>query len=84
MFETFAGFHRCFTDDPLYNNDDPQKFKDDCVGRIVVSTGKISTDMRKPENEWEIKNDKEGKTIEDALPIIQLSRIKKIKEFLVF
>ena len=31
MFDTFTGFHRCFTNDELYNNDDPQKFKDDYV-----------------------------------------------------
>ena len=49
-----------------------KKFKDDYMGRIVVSTGKTATDMRKPENdEWEIKYDKEGITIEDALPKIE-------------
>ena len=80
MFNTFTGFHRCFTKDPLYNNDDPQKFKDDYIGRIVVSIGKIATDMKNTENdEWEIKYDKEGITIEDALPEIELSRIKKDK-----
>ena len=85
MFNTFTGFHRCFTNDELYNNDDPQKFKDDYMGRIVVSIGKIATDMKNTENdEWEIKYDKEGITIEDSLPKIELSRIKKIKEYSVF
>jgi len=78
MYATFTGVHRCFTKDPLYDNDDPQKFKDDYLGRIVVSTGKIATDM-KTNDEWEIKYDKEGITIEDALPEIELSRIKKDK-----
>jgi hypothetical protein len=80
MFNTFTGFHRCFTNDELYNNDDPQKFKDDYMGRIVVSTGRIATDMKKPENEWEVKYDKEGITIEDALPEIELSRTRKDKK----
>ena len=69
MFNTFTGFHRCFTNDELYDNNDPQKFKDDYLGRIVVSTGKIATDL-KTNDEWEIKYDKEGITIEDALPEI--------------
>ena len=78
MFNTFTGFHRCFTKDPLYDNENPQKFKDDYMGRIVVSTGKIATDM-KTNDEWEIKYDKEGITIEDALPEIELSRTRKNK-----
>jgi hypothetical protein len=40
---TFTVFNRVFTTDELYNNDEPQKFKDDYVGRIVVSTGTIDT-----------------------------------------
>jgi hypothetical protein len=78
MYATFTGFHRCFTKDPLYDNDDPQKFKDDYLGRIVVSTGKIATDL-KTNDEWEIKYDKAGITIEDALPEIELSRTRKDK-----
>ena len=78
MYATFTGFHRCFTNDELYDNDDPQKFKDDYMGRIVISTGKIATDM-KTNDEWEIKYDKAGITIEDALPEIELSRTKKDK-----
>ena len=41
---TFTGFHRVFTDDELFNNDEPQQFKDDYEGRIVISNGKIATD----------------------------------------
>ena len=41
MFNTFTGFHRCFTNDELYNNDEPQKFKDEYVGRIVISIAPI-------------------------------------------
>ncbi len=47
LYGTFTGFHRCFTDDELYNNDDPNKFKDVYVGRIVISNGKIATDITK-------------------------------------
>ena len=80
---TFTGFHRVFTEDELYNNDDPQKFKNDYEGRIVVSIGKIATDTTdngiKDNTEWEILYDKAGITIEDALPKIELSRKKKDK-----
>jgi len=80
LYGTFTGIHRCFTEDELYNKDEPQKFKDDYVGRIVVSTGKIATDSKtENDTEWNILYDKEGITIEDALPIIQLSRKKKDK-----
>jgi len=79
MFNTFTGFHRCFTDDIEFKEEDPQKFKDDYIGRIVISSGKIATDMKKIDEEWNILYDKEGITIEDALPIIQLSRTKKDK-----
>jgi hypothetical protein len=75
---TFTGFHRVFTEDEKFNIEDPQKFKDDYEGRIVISTGKIATDTKINE-EWEIKYDKEGITIEDALPMIELSRKKKDK-----
>jgi hypothetical protein len=80
LYGTFTGLHRCFTEDELYNKNEPQKFKDDYVGRIVISTGKIATDNKtENETEWEIKYDKEGITIEDALPMIELSRTKKDK-----
>jgi hypothetical protein len=80
MYGTFTGFHRCFTNDELFDNENPQDFKDNYVGRIVVSTGRIATDLKSIDNdEWEIKYDKEGITIEDALPMIELSRTKKDK-----
>jgi hypothetical protein len=80
MYGTFTGFHRCFTDDIEFNQEDPQKFKDDYIGRIVISSGKIATDFKSTDDEeWNIKYDKEGITIEDSLPIIQLSRKKKDK-----
>jgi hypothetical protein len=77
LYGTFTGFHRCFTDDELYNNNGPNKFKDDYVGRIVISNGKISTDISNDQNEWNIFYDKNGITPEDAVPIIHLSRTKK-------
>jgi hypothetical protein len=76
---TFTGFHRCFTDDERFNKDEPQLFRDKYEGRIVISTGKIATDTNENESDWEIKYDKDGITIEDALPIIELSRNKKDK-----
>jgi hypothetical protein len=80
---TFTGFHRVFTEDDNFNIDDPQQFKDDYEGRIVISTGKIATDTTDNDNkdntEWQILYDKEGITIEDALPKIELSRIRKDK-----
>jgi len=76
---TFTGIHRVFTEDILFNKGDPQKFKDDYIGRIVISTGKTATDLTDVKEEWNIKYDKEGITIEDALPMIELSRKKKDK-----
>jgi hypothetical protein len=83
IWNSFTAFHRCFTDDELFNNDNPQEFKDDYMGRIVVSTGTIKTHSSKvkPEGdtEWEIKTGKEAIVIEDAHPTIELSRKKKDK-----
>ena len=82
MYNTFTGFHRCFTEDEKFNKDEPQLFKNEYVGRIVISTGKIATDTKDNNDntsEWEIKYDKEGITIEDSLPMIELSRKKKDK-----
>jgi hypothetical protein len=72
-FGTFTGFQRCFTDDELYNHDDRNKFKDDYVGRIVISNGKIATEISNDQNEWNIFYDQDGITPEDAVPMIQLS-----------
>ena len=84
IHDTFTGFHRCFTEDEKFDKNEPQKFKDDYEGRIVISTGKIATDTtydanNKDNTEWSILYDKEGITIEDALPQIELSRKKKDK-----
>ena len=46
MYGTFTGFHRCFTNDIEFKEENPQKFKDDYIGRIVVSIGKIATDTK--------------------------------------
>ncbi len=57
-----------------------KKFKDDYVGRVVIASGKIATDTKQnPDDEWDIKYDKEGITIEDAVFMIQLSRKKRDK-----
>jgi hypothetical protein len=77
--DTFTGFHRCFTTDILFNKNNILEFKNKYYGRLVISTGKIATDTSDNEGNWEIKYDKDGITIEDALPIIELSRIKKDK-----
>lgn len=76
---TFTGFHRCFTEDELFDKNNPQVFKDNYEGRIVISTGKIATDTNDNNEEWVVKYDKDGITIEDALPQIELSRKKKDK-----
>ena len=76
---TFTGIHRVFTEDPLFIKEEPQQFKDDYEGRIVIANGKIATDTNEDKDVWEIKYDKDGITIEDALPIIELSRKKKDK-----
>jgi hypothetical protein len=83
IWNSFTDFHRCFVDDELFNKDDPQQFKDIFMGRIVVSTGIIKTHSSKvkpgEDSEWEIKTGKEAIIIEDAHPMVQLSRKKKDK-----
>jgi hypothetical protein len=108
-FGTFTGFHRCYTDDELYNNETDENietegtarltradiFKNKYVGRIVIASGKIKTDFtrkkaREPveevveppieeEDEWYSEIDKDGITIEDAVPVVRLSRQRKDK-----
>jgi hypothetical protein len=116
-FGTFTGFHRCYTDDELYNNETDEIidiFKNKYVGRVVIATGKIKSDFTrkktKPEplpepepepepeidemtglpkmklnvpmgeqDEWYSEIDKDGITIEDAVPVVRLSRNKKDK-----
>ena len=86
IWNSFTAFHRCFVDDELFDIDNPQEFKDDYMGRIVVSTGTIKTHSSKinenNEVEWEIKTGKEAIIIEDAHPTVELSRKKKDKRVL--
>jgi hypothetical protein len=79
VFGTFTGFHRCYTSDILYNEDESDIFKNKYAGRLVVATGKIKTDYSDENNEWKSLYDKEGITYEDAVPIVELSRCKKDK-----
>jgi hypothetical protein len=126
---SFTGFHRCYyEDDEVFNNDmskeDIDIFKNNYKGRIVISTGKIKTDLTRdipkeepkeepieevveeevkveditdeeePTNnpppipptpteetktEWYSSIDKDGITIEDAIPIVQLCKVRKDK-----
>ena len=86
IWNSFTDFHRCFIDDELFSIDNPQEFKDIYMGRIVVSTGTIKTHSSKTktdgETEWEIKTGKEAIIIEDAHPMVELSRKKKDKRVL--
>jgi hypothetical protein len=85
---SFTAFHRCYTDDELYNNETDEIidiFKNKYVGRVVIATGKIKTDFSREkesepnEDEWYSGIDKDGISIEDAIPIVALSRKKKDK-----
>jgi hypothetical protein len=102
-FESFTAFHRCYTDDELCNNEtdeDIDIFKNNYMGRVVIATGKIKTDLsrmideergedapeyvepeksNKQKPEWYNAMDKDGISIEDAIPVIALSRKKKDK-----
>jgi hypothetical protein len=89
---TFTGFHRNYTDDELFDAENPEVFKNSFIGCIVISSGKIKTDYSAIEEEiseedeklnssveWKSAIGKEGIFIEDALPIVKLSRVKKDK-----
>jgi hypothetical protein len=72
----------CFVLFEALNKDEPQLFKIEYIGRIVTSTGEIATDTKDNNDntsEWISKYDKDGITIEDALPMVELSRTKKDK-----
>ena len=46
MLGSFTGFHRCFTNDELYNEESEETIKDfklKYAGRVVISSGKIAT-----------------------------------------
>ena len=74
---TFTEVHRCFCEDELYTNYDD--FINEFVGRVVVSKGKIKTALKEADKQWEIFEDKDGITIDDSHPVIELSRKKKDK-----
>jgi hypothetical protein len=101
-FGSFTAFHRCYTDDELYNNETDENidiFKNNFMGRVVIATGKIKSDFTRTteipkeifegeeeehktpteNNEWYSEIDKDGIRIEDAVPIVRLSRKKKDK-----
>ena len=106
-YGSFTAFHRCYTDDVLYNNETDESidiFKNNYMGRVVIATGKIKTDFTRPketepepepepdtglpkplnipntkEDEWYSGIDKDGIAVEDAVPIVRLSRKRKDK-----
>jgi hypothetical protein len=108
-FGSFTAFHRCYTDDELYNNETNESidlFKNNYMGRVVIATGKIKTDFtrkketdaepepipeliinglpqptggKQVEDEWYCGIDKDGISIEDAVPVVALSRQRKDK-----
>ena len=47
-FGSFTAFHRCYTNDDLYNDESDETidiFKNNYVGRVVIASGKIKTDF---------------------------------------
>ena len=97
-YGSFTAFHRCYTDDGLYDEENPDIFKNNYMGRVVIATGKIKTDFsmnKDTSNEtdngtktntsninipgWFSRIDKDGISIEDAIPFVALSRKKKDK-----
>jgi hypothetical protein len=81
-YNTFTGFHRCYTDDELNNENEVDIFKNNYIGRIVISTGNIKTDSTREiknetigdeaetKTEWYSAIDKDGIMIEDALLLL--------------
>ena len=74
---TFTEVHRCFIEDETYTNYDD--FINEFVGRVVVSKGKIKTALKEVDKQWEIFEGKDGITIDDSHPVVELSRKKKDK-----
>jgi hypothetical protein len=77
-YGSFTEFHRCYLEDELYNGN-YQNFVNEYVGRVVVSTGRIKQWKKEQGKEPEVLIDKQAITIDDAQPIIKLSRKKKDK-----
>jgi hypothetical protein len=73
-----------FMEDNRFNEDEPQIFKDEYDGRIVISTGKIATGTNPTDKNWIIEYDKAGITIEDAFPRLNYQEKRKIKGSFVF
>ena len=77
-YGSFTEFHRVYVNDDLYIDYDD--FMSKYVGRVMVSTGKTKHAKKEPgEKPWEILEDKDAITIDDAQPIVQLSRQRKDK-----
>ena len=77
-YGSFTEFHRVFVDDDLYIDYDD--FMSKYVGRVVVSTGKTKHAKKEPGDiPWEILEGKDAITIDDAQPVVKLSRTKKSK-----
>ena len=79
ILNSFTGLHRSFTNDELFDETNPQLFKDTYEGRIVIATGKIATQIGNQNDGYDIKYDKDGIFTEDSHPLIELSRVKKDK-----
>jgi len=81
---SFTEFHRCFIEDELFLIENREQFLEEYEGRVVISIGKIKQERRDGEGgefpEWTILENKEAVRIDDAQPIIQLSRIRKDKK----
>lgn len=76
-FGSFTEFHRVFVDDELYINYDD--FMNNYVGRVVISKGRTKHAKKEIDKDWEVLEDKDAITIDDAQPIVQLSRKRKDK-----
>lgn len=80
---SFTEFHRCFIEDELFLIENREQFLEEYEGRVVISIGKIKQERRDGEGgefpEWTILENKEAVRIDDAQPVIQLSRIRKDK-----
>jgi len=69
---SFTEVHRCFCEDPFYTN--YNDFINEFLGRIVISKGKIKTVLKQPDEPWKILEGKDGITIDDSHPMVELSR----------
>jgi hypothetical protein len=68
-FQSFTSFLRCYTDDELYNNEIDENidiFKNNFMGRVVIATGKIKTDL--------------SRDVEAPEPVEPESDIKKVPD----